>query len=80
MKRLVFLLEEMSTQKFLMNFLPELGFRKEEYLFPKIYQGKRTFWKILSVNCGDGAFPAFVSSCLWIKTGMNAATRRSRKQ
>ena len=41
MKRLVFLLEEMSTQKFLMNFLPELGFRKEEYLFPKIYQGKQ---------------------------------------
>ena len=41
MNRLVFLLEEMSTKKFLMNFLPELGFRKEEYLFPKIYQGKQ---------------------------------------
>ena len=41
MNRLVFLLEEKSTQKFLMNFLPELGFRKGEYLFPKIYQGKQ---------------------------------------
>ena len=40
MNRLVFLLEEMSTQKFLMNFLPELGFRKGEYQFPMTYQCK----------------------------------------
>ena len=43
MNRLVFILEEPSARKFLLNFLPQIGFREQEHLFPRdfSYSGKQ---------------------------------------
>ena len=57
MRRLVFFLEEPSAQKFLLRFLPKIGFQQCEYEIQRPYEGKRDLLKYFTDDLRDWRNP-----------------------
>ena len=57
MSRLVFFLEEPSARKFLVGFLPEVGFQQWEYEFQRPYEGKQDLLKHFTDDLRDWRNP-----------------------
>ena len=57
MSRLVFFLEEPSARKFLLGFLPKIGFQRHEYEIQRPYSGKQDLLKYFTDDLRDWRNP-----------------------
>ena len=57
MSRLVFFLEERSARKFLLSFLPKIGFQQGEYEIRRPYEGKRDLLKYFAADLRNWRHP-----------------------
>ena len=57
MSRLVFFLEEPSARKFLLGFLPKIGFQRHEYEIQRPYSGKQDLLKYFTDDLRDWRDP-----------------------
>ena len=92
MSRLVFFLEEPSARKFLLNFLPQIGFQEREHELSRsrAYEGKEDLLKRFAYDLREWGVPGdrFVvlvdndrNDCRQLKSGILAdARKKCRKQ